>query len=94
MKNKWLAAALNIVPGIGYLYGGTRVPFGVLLLMIWPISIIGATIDPTWVESGAELPWMTMDWITLAAAEIPFIVDAYLEVERNNAAHARAAKKA
>lgn len=80
MKNKWLAAFLNLIPGLGYLYVGTRTIFALLLLLPWPLFVMGTLIDSGW--SGTDAPWRAMDWIMVAAAEAPFVVDAYMEAQR------------
>jgi hypothetical protein len=81
-KNKWLAAILNLIPGIGYLYVGTRIPFGVLLLSMWPIGIIGGIVEPEWLNTTYRM--FTTDYVIYAAGALGFVVDAYLEAEMLN----------
>lgn len=88
MKNKWLAAFLNVIPGLGYLYLETRTPFAVLLISFLPVTIvlsaIGAAIDPTWANSGADDVYRGWDAIMLLPVLIPFMVDAFFETGRVN----------
>ena len=45
-KNKWIAAGLNIIPGVGYVYLQKNMPLAIGLLAIWPLSIIAAIEIP------------------------------------------------
>ena len=85
MKNKWLAAILNILPGLGYLYLGVRTNFAAILLLLLPTVIFAGSLDPT-LSSGPDtgLSWGTI--LILAIPMIAFMVDAYSEANRVNAA--------
>jgi uncharacterized membrane protein len=93
MKNKWLAAALNIVPGLGYLYAGVRTPFAILLLAVWPLSFASAWVTPMedieTLNSVAYNPW---DFLMYAAIIAGFTIDAYFEAIRINGPQAKPAK--
>jgi hypothetical protein len=93
MKNKWLASVLNVLPGLGYLYVGTRTPFAVLLLAYWVVAIAGGMIDPTWADLGSDIPSRGWDAVMIAATFLPFVVDAYFEAIRVNKEVSKATKK-
>ncbi|HXH27120.1 MAG TPA: hypothetical protein VNG90_04435 [Candidatus Acidoferrum sp.] len=81
MKNKWLAAVLNLIlPGVGYIYiGESRVVFGVMLL----ISEIASFFIGFFSSSDAA----TFSWLDLVPAvafSATFVVDAFLEAGRTN----------
>ena len=85
MKNKWLAAALNILPGVGYLYLGVRTPFAVILLLLLPAIVIAGVFDPALSSSSSSdssLSWGTL--LILAIPAIAFIVDAFNEARAIN----------
>jgi hypothetical protein len=88
MKNPWLAALLNLFPGAGYLYTGSRQIFGFMLLAFWPIVIFGAFLEPAAynaagsADTGPTPISMILAFLVLWLA---FPVDAYLEVKHNNA---------
>ena len=79
-KNKWLAASLNLLPGLGYLYLGKRATFAVLLLSTCMICILGAIVDPAWAESYAAIPIKGWDIAVIIVSEAAFAIDAYNEV--------------
>ena len=79
-KNAALAGALNLIPGVGYVYVGTRIPFGVLLLLIWPVAIIGGILEPEWLNTTYK--WFVTDYICILIVASAFVADAYLEAER------------
>ena len=82
MKNKWLAAALNLIPGIGYIYiGGTRLVFGVMLLIFWLVNILAGLYGPAVVDNTPSSIWDILIPLALVSA---FVVDAYLEAKRYN----------
>ncbi|MET1033063.1 MAG: hypothetical protein ABWX94_01025 [Candidatus Saccharimonadales bacterium] len=82
MKNKWLAGFLNIVPGLGYLYAGTRTPFALLLLAFWPVLIISLfLVAPLPADSYyAEVPMGFWDFAPFLVVPIAFMTDAFNEV--------------
>ena len=88
MKNKWLAAALNLIPGIGYIYiGETRIVFGVLLLLSLLTSIAVASIDSALnVDIGGFTLW---DLVPCLVSEAAFVTDAFIEAKRINKAHVK-----
>ena len=80
MKNKWLAGMLNIIPGLGYLYLGTRIPFAFILLLMWPALVIAGSFDPALAASpsgNTGLSWGIL--LVLAIPALAFMVDAYNE---------------
>lgn len=84
MKNKWIAAVLNVMPGIGYLYAGVRTSFALLLLAIWPLTVI-ASVTTSPEVAASEAPMRIWDWLPIVPIELAFIVDGYREAERVNA---------
>jgi len=76
-KNPWISAVLNfIIWGVGYIYNGKRVGFGVLLLLA---DVIGMTllafslaiINPAF-------------WFTITILSIAFAYDGYKEAKEIN----------
>jgi hypothetical protein len=87
MKNKWLAAVLNIVPGLGYLYAGVRAPFAVLLLTVWPLFILSGFMMPIEdYEAMEEIPYRVWDFLPMICIVAAFVVDAFSEAVRANEA--------
>jgi hypothetical protein len=84
LKNKWLAAILNILPGAGYLYLGVRTPFAVVLLLMLPVALIAGTADPALNGSNANTPISWGIFAILATPLIAFVVDAFNETKRAN----------
>jgi hypothetical protein len=82
MKKPWLAAVLNIIPGVGYLYLNSKRIFGWLLIASVVASILDM-FDPAVVNSnyngGPATPWIVLSFGLLLAA---FIVDGYYEAKR------------
>jgi hypothetical protein len=85
MKNKWVAALLNILPGLGYLYLGVRTNFAAILLLLLPAAIFAGTLDPT-LSSGPNTGFSWGTILILAVPMIAFMVDGYSEANRVNAA--------
>ena len=88
-KEPGIAAVLNIIPGLGYLYVGTRKTFAILLLVGLLLTVI-SYFDPATSEYITESTEMEVSifalgglvaMILFAAA---FIVDAYQEAKRVN----------
>jgi hypothetical protein len=82
-KSKWLAAILNLIPGVGYLYVGTRVVFGVLLMVLWLSFVVDGIMAPISSDS-ADVPFVVWDLLPLLAFEAAFAVDAFIEADRFN----------
>lgn len=79
-KNKWIAAGLNIIPGVGYVYLQKNMPLAIGLLAIWPLSIIAAIVDPSYAQVSADQSAAQSSiWTTLIMLcfWIALIVDAY-----------------
>ena len=86
MKNKWLAAALNFIPGLGYLYVGNRIPFAVLLLAMWPLLFIsGLTMSAEELAASSEVTYRVWDYLPFLAPSAGFIVDGYFDAQQANA---------
>ena len=80
-KSPFVAAWLNIIPGLGYLYLGRRRVFAILLLVSMVLGIITA-FDPAYeayVENVGPTLWDLLSLISLVAIEVAFIYDAYHE---------------
>lgn len=83
-KDKWIATFLNILPGAGYIYLGTRKPFALLLLSILPFMVIASMTWPEW-SSSSEATTMTLPDFGLTALILgAFMTDAYYEAEAVN----------
>ena len=77
-KKPWLAAVLNaLVAGLGYIYVGKRILFGILLILGEVFAYIWVA---TWVFTDPEAfpildsTWLSLSWISFAIA---FAIDAY-----------------
>lgn len=89
MKSPVAAAVLNIIPGLGYLYLGTRKIFAILLLISLPIMVVEVAMHIGLYELLLESIWLTIvDFIITVA----FMIDAYFEGRRINAGAGRPAK--
>lgn len=89
-KNPWIAAILNfLVPGTGYLYAGTRVRFGVLLIaamVLWtfgptPQYAQDVTVDPQSLLTDSGVIVMAIAGVMIAFG---FAYDAYFDVKQHN----------
>jgi hypothetical protein len=75
MKKPWLAALLNIIlPGLGYVYAGQRMTFGLGMLL--------TSIFLYWGYSLEDLPAVV--WIDGIIMSILFAYDAYKDVSASN----------
>ncbi len=89
-KEPGIAGALNIIPGVGYLYVGTRKTFAALLLISTALTIF-SLFDPLameYVNESAEAEmniWTIAGLLALPLFMAAFIVDAYQEAKRVNA---------
>src|SRR6266571_6685632 len=91
MKNKWLAAALNLIPGIGYIYlGETRIVFGVMLLLFWVAYIAAFMLDPM---PGGSVPFTPWDALVILMFEAAFVTDAFIEAKRFNATQGKSGEQ-
>ncbi len=76
-KNPWIAAFLNIIPGIGYLYSGKRRIFAYLLLSSFFVAFIDGFIDG-FLQSEAEFPTPPpLSYIILIIFLFAFVYDAF-----------------
>ncbi len=84
MKKPWLAALLNIIPGVGYLYLDTRKIFAGLLIACWAVSFLSGFFDPAIAAQSEQ--YLFSPWVLLPAAlsGVAFIIDGYLEAKRIN----------
>ncbi|OGI71102.1 hypothetical protein A3B84_03015 [Candidatus Nomurabacteria bacterium RIFCSPHIGHO2_02_FULL_35_13] len=80
MKKPWLACVLNIVlPGVGYIYVGNRVVFGILLfisnLIVWTSSVSLSEF------SNSAIGIMVISGIVMIIA---FAYDGYKDAQETN----------
>jgi hypothetical protein len=94
MKNPWIAAVLNLIPGLGYFYLGVRTVFAGLLLG-GMVAMFVSGFDPALEEVNAALeaaplsPWEVLGMLLLTAS---FVVDGYKEAVRVNASASKKRK--
>lgn len=84
MKIPWLAALLNFVlSGVGYLYNGKRVVFGVILLASEILTLtVGIGISESFLNQIlTSYPMLILGTILM---QIAFAVDAYQEAKSIN----------
>lgn len=84
MKKPWLACVLNIIlPGVGYVYVGHRVAFGILLfisnLFIWSFSWPSG-----WSWSKLSNSMLASIFIAVILTTIAFAYDAYKDAQEVN----------
>lgn len=90
MKNPWLAALLNAIPGLGYLYLNTRRVLGWMLLGA-SVAFVISLFDPSASTSAGSGPygiwnlWYALFFLLPYAG---FIIDAYTEGLKINNANA------
>ena len=72
-KNRFLAAILNIIPGLGYLYLGKRKIFSYILLCSIIIGIIDGYTNPEIIQS------TPLNIIGTVLVILAFVYDAYNE---------------
>lgn len=76
-KSPLLAAVLNfLLPGVGYLYVGTRVTFAVLLFIGFMLSIFGIIAGDTSTNN--------IELVAAFIASFAFAVDGWGEADRRN----------
>lgn len=83
MKKPWLAALLNTIPGVGYLYLRTKTPFALMLLASQIPGII-LSFDPTMVAYGSYIASLPLAWFCIGLSIAAFIWDGYTEAKRIN----------
>lgn len=87
-KHPWLAAILNfVVPGAGYLYAGTRVKFGILLIAAMILVLFGPTpgyTEEVDAQTLAADPSTIVMGIAGLMVSIGFAYDAYIDVKHHN----------
>lgn len=84
MKKPIVAALLNIIPGLGYLYLGTRKVFAYLLLG-GALAFIVGIFDPVYDNYDFESEVISMwDILGCILIQIAFVADAYYETKRIN----------
>jgi hypothetical protein len=84
MKNKKVAAALNLLPGLGYLYLGRRRVFAALLIASTVFGLIGV-FDPAFLEAEdtyVSTWYLITSLVSFVAVEAAFVYDAYQEAVR------------
>jgi hypothetical protein len=83
MKKPWLAALLNVIPGVGYLYLNIKRVFAWMILASLLASVLDS-FDPALAnyDPGPTTPWFVLSVILLWGA---FVVDGYFEAVRANA---------
>ncbi len=87
MKNPHVAAALNIIPGLGYLYLNRKVHFGGLLLFGTILITLASAYNPS-LAPYAEAPltaWDAVSSLGLLLIIAGFVTDAYREALTLNA---------
>jgi hypothetical protein len=94
MKKPFLAAALNLIPGVGYLYISTKRVLGWLLLatsIAAFISLFDPSLNlPTPEPQGIWNVWYTLTFMLPYAA---FVIDGYLEAKKANTTRLRTTNK-
>jgi choline-glycine betaine transporter len=87
MKNPTIAALLNIIPGVGYLYVGRKSIFAILLILGLVFSVTSSYLDPRLTEYYASAEFSLWDWFALLgllSAVRGFMYDGYQEAEIYN----------
>jgi hypothetical protein len=88
-KDPVIAGVLNIIPGLGYLYGGARKRFGQLLLAGLVMFVIGqngptdTVVTNVYVEPELTI-WDGFLIIGILVWMAAFIIDAYVETKLIN----------
>lgn len=80
-KNPKLAAFLNIVPGLGYIYLGKRIAFAITLIVAGIVTIIASAYNPL-LQPYYDAPLNNWDHLTglgTIAMIVAFMYDAYTE---------------
>ncbi|KXA98246.1 hypothetical protein AKJ37_00840 [candidate division MSBL1 archaeon SCGC-AAA259I09] len=85
-KSPWLAALLNLMPGLGYLYAGKKKLLGLsLVAFIWTwITAVGRSMSQGGIH---EISPFLLYWASIGAPLFmlfAFARDAYLEIKEEN----------
>jgi len=84
IKKPWLAALLNLFPGLGYLYNGKRLIFG----GVWFFFTIAVLLESIYLVSMQKLPPesgnVTLSTIYGIILLFVFVYDAYTEAKEIN----------
>lgn len=93
-KSPFTAALLNIIPGLGYLYLGSRRVFGALMLLSLLVSIVTASVYDDYahtyfLEAYQEITsWNStpyaLQFLSMPVIVVAFIYDGYKEAVRLN----------
>ncbi|CAN5368208.1 hypothetical protein BH09PAT4_BH09PAT4_05490 [soil metagenome] len=87
MKNPWLAAVLNIVSGLGYIYLNPKRGFGWLIL-VSTVLIFSTFFDTSAAaQAYSDAPGTIWDFLSFLGGIvllIAFVVDGYAEAVRLN----------
>jgi len=85
MKRPWLAATLNLIPGIGYLYLDFKRLFGWLLLGM-SVSFVISLFDPSLNNPGqpSQGIWNLWTALFILLPYLAFIIDGYFEAKNVN----------
>ncbi|PIN91020.1 hypothetical protein COU57_02325 [Candidatus Pacearchaeota archaeon CG10_big_fil_rev_8_21_14_0_10_32_14] len=78
-KNPWIAAFLNIIPGLGYLYLSKRIIFAILLLFVDIVFQIDLMYNPS-----QDVSFPPLLIASLVLFIIGFMYDAYFETKKLN----------
>jgi hypothetical protein len=89
-KEPGIAAALNLIPGLGYLYVNKKRTLGWILLGAVILLII-SYFDPSWneyIDTSTSEEWRIWDTISTLSSilfVVAFVVDGYQEAKKYNA---------
>ena len=77
MKKPIVAAILNILPGLGYVYGRVRTRFGILLLLASAFSVADLIVNQNVNDAYSAIPFTPIGIGSLLFFAAAFIYDAY-----------------
>lgn len=80
-KKPWLAGLLNLIPGLGYLYLGTRKVFASLLLATLALMLIDYVAFEEVAKWWDSEPYTVVTILTYTTATVAFVYDAYSEAK-------------
>ncbi|HEV2403355.1 MAG TPA: hypothetical protein VGS08_04090 [Candidatus Saccharimonadales bacterium] len=87
MKKPWLAALLNVVSGLGYIYLNFKRPLGWLVLASTLLGFASQFDTSSTYTAWLNSPYLVWDWLSLASflmLWIAFIIDGFMEAKRMN----------